>query len=65
MERSAKDYDVKTCPMCGSNEGIVIRWLPDIDYRIHEITEVGCTTCGKFFAEKKDPRDRGMESFCD
>lgn len=54
MERTAQEDDVKTCPLCGSREALVIRWLPDIDYRIHEITEVGCNKCGKFFSEKED-----------
>ncbi|NQS90450.1 hypothetical protein HQ584_11755 [Patescibacteria group bacterium] len=53
MERSAQEDDVKTCPLCGSREGLVIRWLPDLDYPIHKITKVGCNTCGKFFLEKE------------
>lgn len=54
MERSAKEDDVKTCPLCGSREALAIRWLPDIDYRLNERTEVGCKKCNKFFSEKED-----------
>ncbi len=54
MERTAQEYDVKTCPLCGSREALVIRWLPDIDHRVHEITAVGCKKCDKFFSEKED-----------
>lgn len=54
MERTAEEDDVKTCPLCGSREALVIRWLPDIDHRVHKITEVGCNKCGKFFSEKED-----------
>jgi len=54
MERGAADYDIKTCPLCGSRDGLVIRWLPDINHRVHEVTEVGCAKCGKFFSGKED-----------
>jgi hypothetical protein len=54
MERSAKEDDVKTCPLCASRDALVIRWLPDINKRVHERTEVGCKKCGKFFSEKED-----------
>jgi hypothetical protein len=54
MERSAEEDDVKTCPLCGSREALVIRRLPDIDHSMYEITEVGCNRCGKFFSEKED-----------
>lgn len=54
MERSAAKDDVKTCPLCGSRKGLVIRWLPDIDFRVHEVTEVGCASCGKLFSGKED-----------
>ncbi|MBC8459159.1 MAG: hypothetical protein H8D67_14290 [Deltaproteobacteria bacterium] len=54
MERSAKEDDVKTCPLCGSREALVIRWLPDINHCVHEKTEVGCFKCEKFFSEKED-----------
>jgi len=54
MERSAKEDDVKTCPLCGSREALVIRWLPDINRNVHEKTEVGCFKCKKFFSEKED-----------
>ena len=54
MEQTAQEYDVKTCPLCGSREALVIRRLPDIDHRVHEITEVGCKKCDKFFSEKED-----------
>jgi len=53
MERTAQEDDVKTCPLCGSREALVIRWFPDIDYPVHEITEVGCKKCDKFFSEKE------------
>ena len=53
-ERSASGDDVKTCPSCNSRDGLVIRWFSDIDYRIHEITEVGCKKCHKFISEKED-----------
>ena len=54
MERSAKEDDVKTCPLCGSRESLVIRWLPDIHHCVHEKTEVGCLECEKFFSAKED-----------
>ena len=54
MEQTAKEFDVKTCPLCGSREALVIRWIPDIDRSVHEITVVGCKKCDKFFSEKED-----------
>jgi len=53
MERNAQEDDVKTCPLCGSREALVIRSFPDINHLKHEITEVGCKKCDKFFSEKK------------
>jgi hypothetical protein len=53
-ERHAGDDDIKDCPSCGMRDQLVIRWLPDIDYRVHETTEVGCKRCDKFFSGEED-----------
>ncbi len=54
MERSAMDDDVKTCPSCGRRDDLKIVWIPEIDSRIHERTDVGCAKCGKWISAKKD-----------
>ena len=54
MERSAAADDVIACPLCGNRDGLTIRWIPEIDYRIHERTEIGCVTCQKWFSAKED-----------
>lgn len=53
MERSAKEFDVKTCPLCGSRESLVM-WIPGLDRGPHEKTIVGCKKCDKYFSEKED-----------
>lgn len=54
MEQIAKEFDVRTCPLCGSRESLVIRWIPDVDSNVHEKTLVGCKKCNKYFSEKED-----------
>lgn len=54
MERKGNEDDLKTCPLCGSRKALFMRWLPDIDHRVHEKTEVGCNKCKKYFSEKED-----------
>ncbi|WP_126453898.1 hypothetical protein [Sulfuriflexus mobilis] len=54
FERSASDDGFKTCPICNSKDGLVIRWYPDLDYHVHEYTEVGCTTCNVLFRGEED-----------
>lgn len=35
-------------------DGLVVRWLPDLDHRVHERTEIGCANCGKWFSGRED-----------
>ena len=53
-ERNAGNDDIKTCPICNSREGLIIRWHPDIGKPIHEYTEIGCTNCDKYFRGEED-----------
>ena len=53
MEQIAKEFDVQTCPLCGSRESLVIRWIPDLDRSLHEKTIVGCKKFDKYFSEKE------------
>jgi hypothetical protein len=54
MERSAADEDLVTCPGCGVRDALTIRWVPDIDRRVHERTEVGCARCDRWSSAKED-----------
>jgi hypothetical protein len=54
MERSAAGDDLVTCPECRSRDHLVIRWIPEIDHRVRERTEVGCARCDIWRAEKED-----------
>jgi|GEM_PF-5844112 len=54
MEQIAKEFDLRTCPLCGSREFLVIRWIQDLDRRVHKETVVGCKKCDKYFSEKED-----------
>jgi hypothetical protein len=54
MERSAIADDVIACPLCGSRDGLTIKWIPELDYRVHERTVIGCATCQKWFSAKED-----------
>jgi len=54
MEQPATDNDVIACPLCGNRDGLTIRWIPELDYRVHERTEIGCATCQKWFSAKED-----------
>jgi len=54
MERSAATDDLVTCPNCRIRSHLLIRWIPEIDHRVHERTEVGCAKCNIWFTAKKD-----------
>lgn len=54
MERSASTDDVVTCPICQAREYLRIRWIPEIDHRVHERTVLGCAKCNKWFSAKED-----------
>lgn len=54
MERSAATDDLVTCPGCHVRDYLRIRWIPDIDHRVHERTEIGCAKCNKWFSAKED-----------
>ncbi len=54
MERSAATDDLVTCPGCHVRDYLRIRWIPEIDHRVHERTELGCAKCNKWFSAKED-----------
>ena len=54
MERSAATDDVVTCPICHARDHLRIRWIPEIDHRVHERTELGCDKCNTWFSAKED-----------
>ena len=54
MERSAATDDLVTCPSCREREHLLIRWIPEIDHRIHERTDVGCARCELWRSAKED-----------
>jgi hypothetical protein len=54
MERSAADDDLVDCPNCRTREFLFIRWIPDIDHKVHERTEIGCYSCGRLFGASMD-----------
>jgi len=54
MERSAATDDLVTCPGCHVRDYLRIRWIPEIDHRVHERTEIGCAKCNKWFSAKED-----------
>lgn len=54
MERPATDDDVIACPSCESRDGLTIKWIPELDFRVHERTEIGCAACGIWFSAKED-----------
>lgn len=54
MERSASQDDLVACPRCRSRLRLTIRWLPDLDHRVHERTEVGCAACEIWFSAQED-----------
>lgn len=54
MERSASNDDTVTCPLCEQRDALTVKWLPDIERRVHERTEVGCSRCEKWFSGKED-----------
>lgn len=53
MERSASEDDTVTCPLCERRDALTVKWLPDIDHRVHERTDVGCSRCDKWFSGKE------------
>jgi hypothetical protein len=53
MERSAAADDLVTCPTCRIRNHLVIRWIPEIDHRVHERTDVGCRRCELWRAAKE------------
>ncbi len=54
MERSAVRDDLVACPICESRNGLLIRWIPEINREVHERTEVGCSACDIWRSEKED-----------
>jgi hypothetical protein len=54
MERSAADDDVIACPLCRTRDGLTAKWIPELDHRVHERTEIGCATCDRWFSAKED-----------
>jgi hypothetical protein len=54
MERSAAGDDLVPCPNCRSRDHLLIRWIPEIDYRVHERTNVGCSRCELWRSAKED-----------
>ena len=54
MERSAEADDLVTCPSCRQRDALMIRWLPDINKRVHEQTDVGCARCQIWKSAKED-----------
>jgi hypothetical protein len=54
MERTAVADDLVTCPRCHHRDALTIRWIPEIDYRVHERTDLGCAACDIWFSEKED-----------
>lgn len=54
MERSAASDDLVTCPICGERDALFIRWIPEIDHRVHTQTDVGCDRCQVLRSAKED-----------
>jgi len=54
MERSAAADDLVMCPSCRVRDHLVIRWTPEIDHRVREKTDVGCSRCKLWRTAKED-----------